>query len=353
MRLKSKLNILNRVLKINFLLFVVVSILFIDCQSHKESVDLLTFRGNTMGTIYAVKISNDNYSEHRVKEIKKGIRNLLVEINQQMSIFIPDSELSSFNRNKKCDWFPVSFDTARVFEQSIRISEKSNGAFDITAGTLVNLWGFGTEKKDFKIPSKNEIEDAMKLIDYNRISVKISPPLIKKEIPEIYCDLSAITKGYGVDKLSGYLDSMEILNYLIEIGGEIKARGKNHLNRPWRIGILTPDNKYGIQKTLLLKDTSMATSGDYHNYFEKDGVRYSHTIDPRTGSPITHKLVSVTVIHDSCMYADSMATAINVLGPEEGYRLAIKEHLPVFLIIRTKNGFIEMMTPEFKRILDL
>ena len=191
----------------------------------------------------------------------------------------------------------------------------------------------------------------MERIGYQNLFVRQSPPSIKKKNPGIYCDLSAIAKGFGVDKVAEYLDSKGFVHYLVEIGGEVRAKGVKPGGQPWRVAIAVPDGSSSYQRVLLLKNISMATSGDYQNYFEKDGKRYSHTIDPCTGRPITHTLASVTVIHESCMMADALATAINVLGPGKGYELAIKENLPVFLIIKKRGGFVEKMTPLFEDIL--
>jgi thiamine biosynthesis lipoprotein len=216
----------------------------------------------------------------------------------------------------------------------------------------VNLWGFGPAKEKREIPGEAQIKEAMVKIGYQKLAVHLSPPSMKKEDPEIYCDLSAIAKGFGVDKVAAYLEAQGFNDYLVEIGGEVRARGKNPKGTLWRVAIASPDGSSGYQKVLFLEDASMATSGDYHNYFEKDGVRYSHTIDPSTGRPITHKLASVTVVHASCMTADALATAIDVLGPGKGYELALKENLPVFLVIREKDTFVEKMTPRFQTLLN-
>jgi len=177
----------------------------------------------------------------------------------------------------------------------------------------------------------------------------MNPPSIKKDIPGLYCDLSAIAKGFGVDKAAEYLESKNYKNYIVEIGGEVRTGGMKH-NRFWRVGIASPNGGSSIEKVIELKDASMATSGDYHNYFEKNGIRYSHTIDPAAGRPITHKLASVSVLHKFCCTADAYATAINVMGPEKGYEWAVKENLPVLLIIHDRgNRFVEKMTPQFKK----
>lgn len=340
-------------MKIRYFLFTVILII-ISCQPESKPPYLLVIDGTTMGTVYAAKIVASDLVESDLDSLylKRGLDSLLNRINQQMSTYQENSELSRFNQYRGKDWFSVSAELCLVVDKSLEISKLSDGAFDITVGPLVNLWGFGPEEREELLPGEKEIQERHKLVGYKKLQIQFSPPALKKEIPEMYCDLSAIAKGYGVDKVGEYLENRGIRNYLVDIGGEIRTRGKNHQGQTWKIGVSTPDDRYEIQKVLVLDNLSVATSGDYRNYFEKDGIRYSHTIDPQTGRPITHHLASVTVIHDSCMIADGLATAIDVLGPEKGFRLAERLNLAVFLIIREDTGFVEKMTPQFEKILN-
>jgi thiamine biosynthesis lipoprotein len=328
-------------------------IVFINCFNSNPSENLVVLDGSTMGTYYSIKlIKSDLASSKKTSEdIHAEIDSLLTMINRQMSTYINDSEISRFNQYKNSDWFPVSADLRYVIEKSIQISVLSGGAFDITVGPLVNLWGFGTEERIQEIPTDEEIQERMAFIGYRNLSVKPSPSSIKKRETNLYCDLSAIAKGFGVDKITEYLRLLTIHNYLVDIGGEIRARGRNQQGLLWKIGISTPDDKFGIQKAVLIENMAVATSGDYRNYFEIDGQRYSHTIDPTTGKPITHKLASVTVLHDTCMIADALATAIDVMGPDKGYEFAIAQELPVFMIVRENDRFVEKMTPGFEKYL--
>ena len=340
-------------IKVALSFFFIFTLFLIDnCADRDQKSDnLMEIHGATMGTTYMVKIVKPG--DELTKKVNSDIENLLKKVNQQMSTWIEDSEISLFNRYKESQWFEVSSDTALVIAEALRVSKESGGAFDITVGPLINLWGFGPEGTVKKIPGEEQIKKLMEETGYQKLSVRLSSPAIKKEEAGVYCDLSAIAKGFGVDQVAGYLDSQGFSHYLVEIGGEVRAKGLNQKNQIWRVAIASPGPHGGspYQKIIRLKDVSMATSGDYFNYFEKDGVRYSHTIDPTTGKPITHKLASVTVIHESCMTADAMATAIDVLGPEKGYELALEENLPVFMIIRGKDGFIERMTPRFHEML--
>ena len=334
---------------LNSILFFCILFL-VKCTPSLKEPRLLTVSGTTMGTVYNIKIPDHQVSGRSVDMValKSGIETVLREINEKMSTFLKDSEISRFNRFQFSDWFPVSAETAWVIKKSFEVSEKSEGAFDITVGSLVNLWGFGPLETR-EIPEDRDIQEKLMLTGYKNIGVRLSPPaLIKKKRKEMICDLSAIAKGYGVDRIAQYLEAENIADYLVEIGGELRAKGKNHHNQWWRIGIATPDDSLGIHKVVVLKNMSMATSGDYRNYFEKDGIRYSHTIDPVTGRPIVHNLASVTVVGDSCLYADALATALNVLGPERGFDLAVRENMAAFFILRAENGFRVKSTPRFE-----
>ena len=319
-------------------------ILLIGCQDQ-----LVTISGPTMGTTFQVKIvQNDITLDMDV--LKREINTRLEEVNRQMSTYRDNSEITQFNRSRSTDWFAVSSDFAYVLHIAQEISTWSDGAFDVTIGPLVNVWGFGPNAIPERVPSPDSIQAAKTLIGYKKIRVDLSAPAIKKESPEIYCDLSAIAKGFGVDRIASYLDSLGINRYFIEIGGELRTKGHNHLGQLWRIGIASPAGQGEVKKALAIDNMSMATSGDYHNYFERDGVRYSHTIDPRTGRPITHALASVTVLQKSCAYADGLATAINVMGPEKGFAFAEKRNLAVFMIVRQGDGFVEKMASGFEKM---
>ncbi|GAB4378559.1 MAG: FAD:protein FMN transferase [Calditrichia bacterium] len=338
--------------RILYLLIIITLFLQTGCLRQTSSSQLHVVNGATMGTTYSVKILKSDVERSGVEnsKLETGIDSTLQALNQQMSTYIDSSEISLFNRWQQTDWFPISPDFARVLEQALQISRESEGAFDITVEPLVNLWGFGPEKREVLVPTEEEITARKKLVGYHHLSVRHSPPAVKKDLPGVQCDLGAIAKGYAVDKIAEYLDSLNLSNYMVEIGGEIRTRGKNANGKPWRIGIATPEEIVDVYKVLPLSNIGIATSGDYRNYFEKDGVRYSHTIDPQTGRPITHKLASVSVVHPSCMVADAFATAIDVMGPEKGYQFALQKELPVFMIVREKNNFAEKVTPQFEQM---
>lgn len=331
--------------------FLLCFIVLFSCSKFKSEHPHSHFQGVTMGTTYSVKVvkplASGEIADH--EQLQTRIDNLLQEVNRQMSTFRPGSELSQFNQSQKTDWFPVSADLLDVITSALSIADLSNGAFDISVGPLVNLWGFGPEKKVLRIPEDDAILKRMQIIGFEKLSVRRNPPAIKKSISALYCDLSAIAKGFGVDKISRYLESLGFENYMVEVGGEVRAKGHNRKGLVWRIGVRAPSGTSEIQKIVEIKDCAIATSGDYFNYFEENNVRYSHTIDPRTGRPITHKLASVTVIHHSCAMADGLATAINVLGPDMGYDFALTQGFAVFMIVKSDEGFFEKMTPDFEK----
>ncbi len=344
----------SNLIKVRFFFIFILFLFSTFCTTQKEADNLLIISGNTMGTSYTIKIVKNNFlllGDHikKVKNISEGIEKVLENINMKMSTYIPESEISTFNRSKTTSWIDISPDLADVLLTSIHVSKISEGAFDITIGPLVNLWGFGPYRKSAKVPERSEIDMMKERTGYYKLSVRKEPPAVKKDDPDIYCDLSAVAKGYGVDMVSSFLDSHGFYNYLVEIGGEISVRGRNAAGENWRLGVLAPDGSNSIEKIISIGDLAMATSGDYHNYFEEGGVRYSHTIDPETGYPITHKLVSVTVVRSSCMEADALATAIDVMGPSKGYNFALKNSIPVYMIIKEGKGYRNRMSPAFEQ----
>ena len=297
---------------IGTLLFLLLS----SCSNETATPESVRLKGVTMGTTYSMTIPV--LPEGIEPEtVKVGVEQLLVAINQSMSTYIINSELSQLNQSKSIDWVNLSDQLYTVIDQAQMISSRSNGAFDITVAPLVNLWGFGPEKSIGNKPSEDAIQQRLQQIGYQKIELRQSPRAIKKIDSAIEIDLSALAKGYGVDQIANYLASLGIEDYMVEIGGEIHLNGKNGHGTPWRIAIEKPAaDQRSIQRVLLLESGAIATSGDYRNYFEKDGKRYSHTIDPRTGRPITHTLASVSVIAESTMKADGWATALMVLGAE-------------------------------------
>ncbi|QDT38927.1 FAD:protein FMN transferase [Stratiformator vulcanicus] len=334
---------------------VVAAALFYLAFFGNERPATLAFRGETMGTTYEVKVYSAEGSKLQAaqQELKQQADRLLETINDQMSTWWPDSELSRFNRAAGDEPFEVSPATALVVQEAIRVSRLSGGAFDPTVGPLVNLWSFGPEGRPEEIPDDEQIAEARSSIGTDMVEVNDDPPTLTKRSSATELDLSAIAKGYGVDAIGELLLDRGYDNWLVEIGGEIRASGFKKNSDPWVIAVEKPvAGERAIEQVVELPTASggaMATSGDYRNFFEQDGVRYSHTIDPRTGRPISHRLVSVSVIHKSCMTADALATAVMVLGPDEGYNLLESEGVAALLISRGEDGFVTRATSTFPR----
>lgn len=338
---------LNRKMIAPILLFAAT--LFLTACGGPEQQNI---QGQTMGTYYSVKYVSDS-SDHSTEAIQSEIDKRLEEVNDQMSTYRPDSELSRFNQSKAVNVpFPVSAATAKVVSKAIEINKLTDGSLDVTVGPLVNLWGFGPEGRVTKAPTDEELEKRRAWVGIEKLSVQDNNLI--KTIPELYVDLSSIAKGYGVDVVAEYLESLNINDYMVDIGGEVRTKGHNGKDALWRIAIEKPSTD-GVSQTaqeiIEPGNLSIATSGDYRNYFEQDGVRFSHTIDPKTGKPIVHNLVSITVLADNCMSADGLSTGLNVLGPDAGFALAEKMNIPVFMIVKTDKGFEERYTKAFEPFL--
>ncbi|MFH1852011.1 MAG: FAD:protein FMN transferase [Candidatus Neomarinimicrobiota bacterium] len=318
-----------------FPFLLIGTIFFTACEKPARE---LALAGRTMGTTYSIKLVYRGPAPD-AGVIQRGVDSLLATVNSQMSTWDPNSEISRFNRLTTDELFPISDEFDRVIDQSLAIAKLTDGAFDITVGPLIDLWGFGAGAKRGKTdpPRQEEIVATLDRIGYRKIGIR-HQSLVKLN-PNIHLDLSAIAKGYGVDAVSDWLAARGFVNYLVEIGGEVYCRGLNLYSAPWQIGIDTPnlDAFPGerLQAIADLSDMGMATSGDYRNYFLYEGKLYSHIIDPRTGYPVETSVASATVVAPRCMDADGYATSLLVLGEHQG--LALIESLAgveALLIIR-------------------
>jgi thiamine biosynthesis lipoprotein len=291
------------------------------------------FSGQTMGTSYHITIADKLNKAHIPQELlQKKLDQLLVQVNQQMSTYSADSEITRFNQSTTTDWFPVSKNFVQVVATAQEISKTTQGAFDITVAPLVDIWGFGKDNKT-KLPEKKQLERIKQSVGYRLLEYRSNPPALLKQVPELRIDLSAIAKGFAVDKLSHYLHQQNYKNFMVEIGGEIRVSGKNTTNSNWKIAIQSPDiSNKSHENLLLITNQSIATSGNYLNYFVKDGIRYSHILDPRTGQPESRPPLSITVLHTSSMVADAYATALMVLGEEQGKSLAKRVGLETYWV---------------------
>ncbi len=308
--------------------------------------------GGTMGTTYNIKFfpPDDSWNEAAERRLEDDIAKTLDDVNQKMSTWLPDSELSRFNRSEVGEPFTLSAETFGVFEAALEVSKRSGGAFDITVGPVVNAYGFGPGLDHYEEPDAATLDRLAEAIGYQKLLIDPAHRTVTRTHAGMYCDLSAIAKGYGVDRVAAVLDRHAIGGYMVEIGGEVRLRGRRDKDRLWRIAVEKPVGEgRPLQKILELTDISIATSGDYRNFFIRDGRRISHTIDPRTARPVEHTLASVTVLHEHCMWADAWATALMVLGPQEGFAVAEREKLAVLFLIRQDDTTMESRaTPAFE-----
>ncbi len=295
----------------------------------------LEMTGKTMGTTYNI-VAVDVPAGLQADAITKAVTETLAEVNGRMSNWDPNSEISRFNAQKSTDSVRISAQLAQVIRAANEIHAKSAGRFDVTLGPLIDLWGFGARKPEDPVPSDEDIAEASERVGQSRLlSLTASPDMLRKARSDTSVYLAAIAKGYGVDEVAATLRDLGLRNFMVEIGGDLLALGKNAEGKPWRIGIERPDaTNRAVEEIVHLSALGMATSGDYRNFFEKDGVRYSHIIDAGTGRPITHSTASVTVLADSAMMADGWATALLALGLARGMEISEKLELAAFFIVR-------------------
>ena len=316
------------------------------CGSAGSRDAMTRVAGPTMGTAYRVSLPQ-RLSVEETASVRAGVETALGRVDALMSTYRSESELSRFNTAVAGEWVEIAPDTATVMEEALRAGSKSGGAFDITVGPLVDLWGFGPGAAD-DVPSDEAIADASALTGLDALEFD-SVRGMSKTRDGLMVDLSGVAKGHAVDLVAAYLSSEGLDNFLIDVGGELKARGRKADGTPWRVGIERPvAGQRQVQRVIAMEGGAVATSGDYRNFFERDGRRYSHTIDPRSGRPVAHKLASVSVIADSAMTADALSTALMVMGPEEGLALAERLNLPALFLSRSGDAIVEHPTQSFK-----
>ncbi|MFA9487384.1 MULTISPECIES: FAD:protein FMN transferase [unclassified Mannheimia] len=341
-------------MNVKFFAFAIFSLLLAACEKAPEQI---TLQGKTMGTTYTVKYIDNGEVKNlsNPEKIKSELDRLLVDVNNQMSTYQQDSEISRFNQLKETNQaVEISQDFAKVVEEAIRLNKITEGALDVTVGPVVNLWGFGPDKRLNKVPSDEQIKERSSYVGIDKIILRTEgKPILTKSVPNLYLDLSSIAKGFGVDKLAEHLEKLGVSNYLVEIGGELRGKGKNLQGLGWRIAIEQPimEQAQSVQITVPLHNLGMATSGNYRNYFEdENGNRLSHIIDPQKLSPVSHNLASITVLAPTTMTADGLSTGLFVLGAEKALALAEREKLAIFLIVKNGDKFETQMSSEFKKL---
>ncbi|MBL4942252.1 MAG: FAD:protein FMN transferase [Colwellia sp.] len=339
-------------LKLTLILLLTISISACFPSNNSPEKEIL-LQGRTMGTTYNIKIVT-TLEQVTALNLQEKIDAVLKQVNQEMSTYMPDSEISRFNKSASTEPVEISVGFARVLKESIRLGELSDGKLDITIGPLVNLWGFGPEQQAERVPSDETLTNTLARIGLKNLHLNGNQ--LSKTIPDLYIDLSTTAKGYGVDVVAELIEANGFANYLVEIGGEMRLKGFKHTGELWAIAIekpiLDPSGEHRVaQQVIIPKDNAVATSGDYRNYFESNGQRFSHIIDPATGKPIDHNLVSVTVIAPSSMTADGLSTTLMVMGTEQGMTFAVKNDLAALFISKTEHGYEEQFTVKFKQYL--
>lgn len=337
------------------LIFAMLTMLFSGCQKSCTDKPPHEFRitGLTMGTFYSVVIAtHDQHPKISKAELKKQIDARLEEICDIFSTYRPQSTISRFNRSTSTEKMVVDSELAHVVERAIAISTLTNGAFNVALDPLIDLWGFDKSGRITKKPDQAAIREALRLSDPSKI--KLEGRAIRKADGRMSINLSGIAKGWAVDDIANFLGEQGFANFMVEIGGEIVTRGDNSRKQPWVIGIENP-RFIGDQAKFIarveLQNKALASSGIYLNFFIEDGIKYSHIIDPRTGYPLRHGLVSVTVIASDCMTADALATAAMVMGEAKTRRVIDKIEGAGAMFVLEKDG--ELMTSfagGFKRL---
>ena len=329
-----------------FLVFLAIA-----ACSHAPSPE--QFDGRTMGTTYSVTVASHPQSVRR-EAIQSVIDHVLDEVNRNLSTYDPGSDISRFNASATTDPIAVSPGLRAVAAIAGEVNAATGGAFDITVGPLVQAWGFGAGSRAAQvIPGTDEIDRLRAKVGFDRLELGADGRSLRKTVPALQLDVNGIAPGYAVDLIAERFDALGVEDYLVELGGEVRAHGRSPRGRPWRVAVEAPMSGERRPYALVeLDGVAVSTSGDYRDFREVNGRRLSHTIDPRTGAPVTHALASVSVAHRSAALADAYATALMVLGPEAGMALAGRLGLAALFIEHNANGpgFTERSTPAFDRL---
>jgi FAD:protein FMN transferase len=319
---------------------------------------LIELSGPTMGTTWSVKLVPGGLAldAGELARLDGQIRDVLGRVEALMSTWNPDSELSRFNRARTTEPFPVSPETFAVFHAAVELAGQTDGALDVTVLPLVHAWGFGANgRAGGGAPDEPTIASLLEATGVRHLELDPGGRWVRKHRPDVECDFSALAPGYAADVIAGLLTARGFDGFLLDVGGELVARGRNADGQAWQVGVDRPQEQRGMAAAVVpLVDAAIATSGDYRSYREVDGVRLAHIIDPRTGRPIRHSLASVTVVDPSCMRADALATALMVLGPDEAMSLARRLDLAALLLVRgTDGGFEARTTPRFDALAEV
>nr|WP_318384143.1 FAD:protein FMN transferase ApbE [uncultured Enterobacter sp.] len=313
---------------------------------------LTVLEGKTMGTSWRVSVID--LEKPKADELQQKIQSQLDADDQLLSTWKKDSALMRFNASASVTPWPVSEAMADIVTSALRIGSKTDGAMDITVGPLVNLWGFGPDKQPVSTPSQAQIDAAKARTGLQHLTVtqEAGRQYLQKDLPDLFVDLSTVGEGYAADHLARLMEQEGIARYLVSVGGALASRGTNGEDKPWRVAIQKPtDQENAVQAVVDINGHGISTSGSYRNYYELDGKRISHVIDPQTGRPIAHNLVSVTVIAPTALEADGWDTGLMVLGPQNAKEVVRREGLAVYMITKEGDKFVPWMSPQFEAFL--
>lgn len=334
-----------------------VTIFFVGCDNAPKPAQttapaVTVLEGKTMGTFWRVSVAG--IDAKRAGELQSKIQTQLDADDQLLSTYKNDSALMRFNLSSSLSPWPVNDAMADIITSALRIGAKTDGAMDITVGPLVNLWGFGPDHQPLHIPTQEQIDAAKAKTGLQHLKVvnEAHQNALQKDLPELYVDLSTVGEGYAADHLARLMEQEGIARYLVSVGGALNSRGMNGEGHPWRVAIQKPtDRENAVQAIVDINGHGISTSGSYRNYYELDGKRLSHVIDPKTGRPIEHNLVSVTVIAPTALEADGWDTGLMVLGTDKAKEVVRREGLAVYMIVKEGEEFKTWMSPQFKSFL--
>lgn len=314
-------------------------VLGIACSGRQEHL----LEGQTMGTTYHIKVVAGRSFDPAMAQA--AVTACLERVNQSMSTFRPDSEISRFNGLENADTpLTISKDFLQVMQTARRIHRLTDGAWDGTVAPLVNIWGFGKDGPLRQVPAAEAVERARQTVGFDLIAIEAAGRLSKKR-PGVTLDLASIAKGYGVDQVAAVMAGLGFKDYLVEIGGEVYAAGVRPDGKPWRVGINRPEVAAAadaVYKVVPLHNRALATSGDYRNFYQVEGKSYSHIIDPRTGYPIVNQVVSASVVAGDCTLADGLATGLMVMGADQGIALLDRlDGVEGLIVTRRPDGTLE------------
>ena len=327
-------------------LLLALIVLLVACEESRAPIRV---SGPAQGTTYSVTVMEPPAKMSQA-QLEERLKKVVDRIDAQMSTWRDDSEVSRFNAAPAGKWVPVSEDLAQLTREALAIGRETNGAFDVTLGPILSVWGFGAgAERPSRLPTTDELAAAREQTGIGLIEVRDEPPALRKKSDAVTLDVAGLAQGYSVDRIAQELEQLGAHRFLVELGGELYARGNKQGRTPWRIGVEKPEaGTREIERVVGLADAGMTTSGDYRDFFEIDGRRFSHTIDPRTGRPVAHDLRSVTVVADDAMTADAMATALLVMGSQAGRAYADAHDIAALFVSGEAQAYTEEHSKAFE-----